>query len=249
MNKTTLAKMALLGFAFASTANAAITINTAEGWLESAFIEWNGVKDATSYVVLADGKAIDSQLIRNYGTYLRADVPGLKAGSHTLQVKSDNGEKSEEKSVTVKAHDRAGFAFANSRVPGAYNSDGTLKNGAVIIYVTENTKNKVTMDVTTDSKSKTATCKSFQGILNCMKKGYETRPVDFRFIGNVTDADSLVDGDMLIDLGKSAKSYITIEGIGEDATANGWGIRLKNAQNVEIRNLGIMNVNLSLIHI
>lgn len=243
MNKTTLAKMALLGFAFASTANAAITINIAEGWLESAFIEWNGIKGATNYVVLADGKAIDSQLIRNYGTYLRADVPGLKAGSHTLQVKSDNGETSEEKSVTVKAHDRAGFAFANSRVPGAYNSDGTLKNGAVIIYVTENTKNKVTMDVTTDSKGKTATCKSFQGILNCMKKGYETRPVDFRFIGNVTDADSLVDGDMLIDLGKSAKSYITIEGIGEDATANGWGIRLKNAQNVEIRNMGIMNVN------
>lgn len=243
MNKTTLAKMALLGFAFASTANAAITINIAEGWLESAFIEWNGIKGATNYVVLADGKAIDSQLIRNYGTYLRADVPGLKAGSHTLQVKSDNGEKSEEKSVTVKAHDRAGFAFANSRVPGAYNSDGTLKNGAVIIYVTENTKNKATMDVTTDSKGKTATCKSFQGILNCMKKGYETRPVDFRFIGNVTDADSLVDGDMLIDLGKSAKSYITIEGIGDDATANGWGIRLKNAQNVEIRNMGIMNVN------
>lgn len=243
MNKTSLAQMAFLGFASATLANAAVTVKSAEGWLESAFIEWEGVKGATSYTVLADGKAIDSQLIRNYGSYLRADVPGLKAGSHTLLVKSNNGDTSAEKSVNVKAHDRAGFAFANSRVPGAYNSDGTLKSGAVIIYVTENTKNKVTMDVTMDSKGKTSTCKSFQGILNCMKKGYETRPVDFRFIGNVTDSDSLVDGDMLIDLGKSAKSYITIEGIGEDATANGWGIRMKNAQNVEIRNMGIMNVN------
>ena len=27
------------------------------------------------------------------------------------------------------------------------------------------------------------------------------------------------------------------------ATANGWGIRLKNASNIEIRNIGIMNVN------
>ena len=64
-----------------------------------------------------------------------------------------------------------------------------------------------------------------------------------RFIGNVTDSDSLVQGDMMIDLGKSETSYVTVEGIGNDATVNGWGIRVKNAQNVEIRNLGIMNVD------
>ena len=36
---------------------------------------------------------------------------------------------------------------------------------------------------------------------------------------------------------------VTFEGIGNDATANGWGIRVKNAQNVEIRNIGFMNVD------
>lgn len=228
-----------------SAASAAVTVNSAEGWLESAFVEWAPVNGATSYTVLADGKAIDNQLIRSYGSYMRADVLGLKAGSHTLQVKSNNGEVSAEKTVTVKAHDRAGFAFSNGRVPGAYNTDGTLKSGAVVLYISENTKNKVTMDVKTNAKGTTTKCLSFQGILNCMKKGYEDRPVDFRFIGNVTDSDSLVQGDMLIDLGSSDNSYVTVEGIGTDAVANGWGIRIKNAQNVEVRNMGIMNVNSS----
>lgn len=241
--KTVFAAAAALGFA--SAASAAITVNSAEGWLESAFVEWAPVSGASSYTVLADGKAIDNQLIRNYGSYMRADVLGLKAGSHTLQVKSDNGEASAEKTVTVKAHDRSGFGFSNGRVPGAYNTDGTLKSGAVVVYVTENTKNKVTMDVTMDSKGTKKTCLSFQGILNCMKKGYETRPVDFRFIGTVTDSDSLVAGDMVIETGSSENSYVTVEGVGNDATANGWGIRLKSAQNVEVRNMGIMNVNSS----
>ncbi len=241
--KTAFAAATVLGFA--SAASAAVTVNSAEGWLESAFVEWAPVSGATSYTVLADGKAIDNQLIRNYGSYMRADVLGLKAGSHTLQVKSNNGETSAEKTVAVKAHDRSGFAFSNGRIPGAYNTDGTLKSGAVVIYVTENTKNKVTMDVVTNSKGATTTCKSFQGILNCMKKGYETRPVDFRFIGNVTDSDSLVAGDMVIETGSSEKSSVTVEGVGTDAVANGWGIRLKGAQNVEVRNMGIMNVNSS----
>ncbi len=245
MNFFKTAFASLAAFGLVSAASAAITVNSAEGWLESAFVEWAPVSGASSYTVYADGKKIDNQLIRSYGSYMRADVVGLKAGSHTLKVEASNGETSAEKTVTVKAHDRAGFAFANSRVPGAYNADGTLKSGAVVIYVSNNTKEKVTMDVVTNSKGSTTTCKTFQGILNCMKKGYETRPVDFRFIGNVTDSDSLVQGDMLIDLGSSEKSYVTVEGVGTDAVANGWGIRIKNAQNVEVRNMGIMNVNSS----
>lgn len=238
--KTLSLSAAVLGLAASASA---LTINTAEGWLESAYVEWVPVSGASSYNVYADGKKIDDQLIRSYGSYMRADVVGLKAGSHTLKVEASNGEVSSEKTVTVKAHDRAGFAFSNGRVPGAYNIDGTLKSGAVVIYVSNNTKNKVTADVVTNSKGTKTSCLSFQGILNCMKKGYETRPFDFRFIGNVTDSDSLVQGDMLIDLGSSENSYVTVEGIGEDATANGWGIRIKNAQNVEVRNMGVMNVN------
>ena len=240
--------VALLGFA---GVYAQVTLSSAEGWLESAFAEWAS-DGSDSYNVYYSGAGasnvkVDAPLIRKYGSKYRVDVVGLKAGSYTLKIASVKGGKeiasTNSKSLTVKAHDRAGFAFSNGRVPGAYKVDGTLKDGAVVLYITESTKNSVTMDVTTSAKGAKTTCKSFQGILNCYKKGYETTPLDLRFIGNVTDSDSLVQGDMVIDLGKSENSYVTVEGIGNDATVNGWGIRLKNAQNVEIRNLGIMNVD------
>lgn len=234
-----------VAFGLATSAQA-LTISKSGGWFETVYAQWAPVSGATRYNVYCDGTLIDDALVRTYSSYVRADIPGVTAGSHTIQVAAvTSGSETESASVTATAiaHDRAGFAFNNGHVPGAYNTDGTLKSGAVVIYVSENTKNTVTLDVQTKSDGTTTTCKSFQGILNCMKKGYETRPIDFRFIGNVTDSDSLVAGDMVIDLGSSETSYLTIEGIGEDATANGWGIRLKNAQNVEIRNLGIMNVD------
>ncbi|MBR2009554.1 MAG: pectate lyase, partial [Peptococcaceae bacterium] len=34
---------------------------------------------------------------------------------------------------------------------------------------------------------------------------------------------------------------LTIEGVGKDATINGFGMLIRNCANVEIRNLGIMN--------
>ena len=232
-------------------ANAQVSLQTASGALESAYAEWAS-DGSDSYNVYYSGAGasdvkVDAPLIRKYGSKYRVDVVGLKAGNYTLKVASVKGGKetasTTSNSLTVKAHDRAGFAFSNGRVPGAYKADGTLKAGATVIYVTESTKNSVTMDVTMNAKGTKNTCKSFQGILNCYKKGYETTPLDLRFIGNVTDSDSLVQGDMMIDLGKSETSYVTVEGIGNDATVNGWGIRVKNAQNVEIRNLGIMNVD------
>ena len=240
--------VALLGFA---GVYAQVTLSSAEGWLESVFAEWAS-DGSDSYNVYYSGAGasnvkVDAPLIRKYGSKYRVDVVGLKAGSYTLKIASVKGGKeiasTNSKSLTVKAHDRAGFAFSNGRVPGAYKADGTLKDGAVVLYITESTKNSVTMDVTTSAKGAKTTCKSFQGILNCYKKGYETIPLDLRFIGNVTDSDSLVQGDMMIDLNGSEKSYVTVEGIGNDATVNGWGIRIKNAQNVEIRNLGVMNVD------
>jgi pectate lyase len=43
--------------------------------------------------------------------------------------------------------------------------------------------------------------------------------------------------------GKSAytEMNITIEGVGNDATINGFGFLLRNCKNVEIRNIAIMN--------
>jgi pectate lyase len=224
-------------------------INEASGWLESVFVKWQPVSNAQTYNVYYTGgglvdQKIDNELIRSYGTYFRADIPGLKAGSYTVKIKpvisGVEGTGTTTSSLTVKAHDRSGFAFANSRIPGAYNADGTPKSNAVILYITQQTKNTVSLTVTGASANP---CVGLQTILDGYKKGKDTRPLIIRLVGQITDLSYMMNGDLVIENNNNAASYITMEGIGNDATADGWGIRVKNASNIEIRNIGIMNVD------
>ena len=69
-----------------------IQINEAAGWLESAFVKWQPLSNAQTYNVYYTGNGftdqkIDNQLIRSYGSYYRADIPGLKAGTYTVKIK------------------------------------------------------------------------------------------------------------------------------------------------------------------
>lgn len=170
-----------------------VQINEASGWLESAFVKWQPVSNAQTYNVYYTGnglvdKKIDDQLIRSYGSYFRADIPGLKAGTYTVKIKpvisGNEGTGSTTSNLTVLAHDRNGFAFDGGRVPGGYNADGTPKTGAVILYITQNTKNTISMDITGAS---TNPCVGLQNILYGIKKGKDTRPFIIRLIGNITD--------------------------------------------------------------
>jgi pectate lyase len=223
----------------------------AAGWFETAYVRWEPVANAESYNVYVSGEGItnrkiDTQLIRSYGSYLRADVPGLKAGSYTLRIVPVTGGNEADgattQAINVSAHVRSGFAFANGRVPGAYKSDGTPKDNAVIIYITENTKNTISMNVTGANANP---CVGLQTILDGFKKGRDNRPLIVRMIGQITDPAVMYNGDIVIENANNANSFITIEGIGDDAVADGWGIRIKNASNIEIRNIGTMNCNSS----
>lgn len=226
-----------------------VTINESAGWLESAFVKWQAVEGATSYNVYYSGngitdRKIDTQLIRSYGTYYRADVLGLAAGTYTIKVApviaGVEGAGTSTESITVVAHDRTGFAFDGGRVPGAYKVDGTPKDGAVILYITENIKNTISMTVT---GATTNPCVGLQTILDGFKKGKDNRPLIVRLVGNITDLTYMLDGDIAIENNNNASGYITLEGVGIDAVANGWGIRLKGATNIEVRNIGAMNCN------
>ena len=224
-------------------------ISESEGWLESVFIKWTPVAGAQRYNVYYSGEGvtdrkIDDQLIRGYGSYFRADIPGLKAGTYTIKVvpviSGVEGEAVVSGPLTVKAHDRSGFAFWNGRIPGAYKADGTPKDGAVVLYITEGNKNTVSLDVTGATENP---CVGLQTILDGFKKGKDTRPLIVRLIGQITDLSYMYNGDIVIENKNNASGYITIEGIGNDAVADGWGIRIKNATNIEIRNIGFMNNN------
>lgn len=228
---------------------AQVTITKSGGWYEAAFVEWTPLSGADSYNVYVSGQSLsniklDNPLIRSYGSYLRADAIGLTAGTYTLKVVPVVAGKEQTASTTgslsVIAHDRSGFAFSNGRIPGAYKADGSPKDGAVIVYVSEGTKNTVSLEVTGATANP---CVGLQNILDGFKKGKDTRPLIIRMIGQITDLTYMLGGDIVIENNNTVNSYITLEGVGKDAVADGWGIRLKNASNIEVRNIGTMNCN------
>lgn len=234
------------------------TINNFGGGLEVAYAEWENIDEATGYNVYVkqseQGESaytqVDTELIRKYeGDYWRVDVLGLEKGTYTLKiVPIINGQENIESQlvtndIQVEAHDRTGFAWVNGETNGAYNANGTLKQNAVVLYVTEETKDTISLDVVTNSKGETTNAQGLQNILDLYKKGYDSRPLNIRIIGKVTDPSVLDGGDIVISGNSASKRLscgMTIEGVGEDATAYGYGIRIKNASNIEIRNLAIM---------
>jgi len=236
----------------------AITIIEERGWLESAYATWHPVDNAVSYNVYYSGEGIadckiDNQLIRLYSNYLRADVLGLKAGSYTLTIKAVNDAGTEFDDVTtsqltVKSYTREGFAFSGSSkrvMPGGYNEDGTVKNGARIIYVTAATVNTVSCDVNNDKGVANSTT-GLMNILAAYGRGYDKTPLIIRMIGLVKAAKitDLKDGNFISFTGSNNSTRlienITFEGVGDDATAHGYGFCMKRSKGIEIRNVGIM---------
>ena len=227
--------------------------------LESAYVEWENVDEASGYnVYISNGNnsynRLDNELIRSYnngtsGNYWRADAVGLQTGIYKFKIvpiinnQEDTSKQFETQDITVFAHDRTGFAWVNGNTTGAYNIDGTLKEDANVIYITQESKDTVSLEVQTSNNGKTEKAVGLQNILNLYKKGYESKPLAIRFIGKVTDPSVLDGGDIVIS-GNGADNRIncgiTLEGIGEDATLYGYGIRIKNATNVEIRNIAVM---------
>ena len=76
----------------------------------------------------------------------RAAILGLKEGKYLVKVVPDSKEDSAVviRDIEVKDVDRSGYGFFNATEGiGAYNLDGTLKEGTQIVYVSEETKNTV----------------------------------------------------------------------------------------------------------
>ena len=236
---------------------AGLTLTEQSGWLESAYVEWQPVKNAEGYVAYVKEASasddayekLDDTLIRQYADYWRADALGLKEGSYVMKVTAvlkDGKTVSEStSSLEVEKYDRSGFAFSeNSKfqtASGAYNDDGTLKKDAQVIYVTPETAKTCTAVV--NGKEVTG----FQSILDAKQSAgtKDTSSLDFRIVGCVTadDVDHFSSSAEGIQLkGKSAytEMNITIEGVGEDAAVHGFGFLVRNSGNVEFRNFAVM---------
>ncbi|MDE6707835.1 MAG: right-handed parallel beta-helix repeat-containing protein [Oscillospiraceae bacterium] len=230
----------------ATASESSVKFTAQDGYTEGAYAEWTAVTNATGYNAYVDGTQIDSMLIRQYPDCFRVDAVGLKAGSHTIKVVpiidgKEDASKAGETKITSTANDRSGFGFVNGTSSGAYNDDGTLKENATVIYVTEATKDTVTVTLP-DKKGKDTELVGVQNIILGLKSNEKVGPVVIRFIGNITDPEVLTKGDLYVD---GATCGLTLEGIGKDTTINGFGIVMKGSSNVEVRNVAFMNCNSS----
>lgn len=221
-----------------------IQITEAKGWQESAYLKWAPFEGASSYNVYVDDKKIDAQLIRQYASYYRADVLGLKAGTYSVKVVPVNAEGTEiagantASNLVVKSYNREGFAHFKYDGVGAYNNDGTLKAGAKVLYITAKTAKTVSTTVNT---GKLETITGLQSIIDAYSKGKDKTPIAFRIIGKVSlsDLDHISSSAEGLQI-KGATMNMTFEGVGDDATVYGFGFLLREAESVEFRNFAIM---------
>ena len=271
---------------------AATSFSAAGGWFETLYAEWAGNKSdvtAVSYSGTASGSLTGDDLtylVRQDGSNVRLDIPGLKAGTYNLTVTTNSGTITKD-NIKVYEYDRSGYAHYDAHKEGvtgigAYNDDGTLKSNAVVVYVTEENKNTVQLPGYTGSqypagignilnyKSEDANGVTGGGKIDIDQQlRAEGSPLDVRFVGKIRGGDSNTsnnppaenikgltgyntttnggtkgDNGMMIRVYKS--SNVTIEGIGDDATLDGWGIQIISqtgytSQSFEFRNLNFTN--------
>lgn len=239
--------------------NASVHIKSAEGWLESAFVEWTNSGEYSDYNVYVRPEGgsytqLDKQLLRSYSKSFRADALGLPAGNYQMMVVpvANDAEvesaASETGILTVRAHDRRGFAHSNwTKGVGAYKDNGELKDNAIVLYVYKGNAKTISADIQVEKAGKPmTTCTGIQAIINGYQKGNETRPLDIRILGLLQASDmdefgSSSEGLQIKGRNADAELNITIEGVGNDAVIRGFGFLVRNSKSVEIRNLAIMS--------
>ncbi len=263
------------------------------GWNETLYAEWADsnpdspdvkvgykLSSATDYEYLQGDDL--TYLVRKASTagYGRVDIPGIKAGRYDIEITASDGTVHTRKGIQVYSYDRSGYAHwnYNNQGVGAYNNDGTPKDNAIIVYVTDENKDTVEIPgyeghapVAYASSSSGATwTRETAGVGNILNNNHkfirevtdtDSHPIIFRFIGEVTPPQNLTPYDAKTnELGgskgdngnlaitKYAKN-ITIEGIGDDATINGWGFTFSQTstcptdagESFEVRNLTFKN--------
>ena len=217
---------------------------------ESISLEWkyvDEVEDFNVYYKKTNDQTyfkLDKMSIRQYPDYYRADILGISEGEYDIKVISVKDDieigNFTKAIINVLGHDRSGFSFLGES-SGAYNNDGTLKDNAQVVYVTKNNAKTVTAQVNGEVQT------GLQTILDAkQKKNTSNDILCIRIIGTISlsDLDHISSSSEGLQVkGRSAYTNmnITIEGVGNDAYFNGFGILLRNCSNVEIRNLGFIN--------
>ncbi len=168
-------------------ADSNISIQKCVGGDEMAIVEFGKVAgcNQTDYAISYQKQGtsyyteIDKELVRDYGSYIRADLVGLTPGTYSLKVTAGT-TTSTINNVVVTAQDRSGYAHFNATEGvGAYNDDGSLKSNAQVVYVNEANKNSVQAKIGS---------KTYNGLANILQNQKGSNPLVIRVIGQVAAA-------------------------------------------------------------
>ncbi len=189
---------------------------------------------------------LDQELIRSIGNNtIRFDAVGLKEGKYTFKITTDKNEVLNVKNIQVTKADRSGYAFyKNNEGVGAYNNDGTLKKNAIVVYVSEETKNTVKANGKTgiaaimkSATSGTPMCIRIIGRIVCDTRNssgsYEKK---YTMINGLTDKPT-DDGTYFNMLDVDNAKNLTLEGVGDDAEIYQWGLEFSKCSSLEVKNL------------
>ena len=127
---------------------------------------------------------LDNELIIADGDTLNCYILGITAGTYMVKIEA-RGKISNAifhiklTNISVSAQDRSGYAHFNATEGvGAYNNDGTVKEGTKIIYVTNENKNTVTCTINGTE---------YVGLVNILQAQYKSdTPMLVRIIGKIT---------------------------------------------------------------
>ncbi len=143
-------------FSVVAATNGVENVKTGKECLYAEFDKITGASSYNAYIKganISSYEPLDPELVREVNNNIRVDAVGLMAGTYSLKFvpvinsAEDTTKAIELTEITVEADDRSGYAFFNNdNGIGAYTDDGTLKNNAKVIYVTEATKNDVDED-------------------------------------------------------------------------------------------------------
>ena len=164
-----------------------ISVGQIKGLNEQIYITINAVDNLTYRVLYREAgeseyTALDENLIISSGDQLNCYVLGIKKGEYEVKIEAENEKGSAFKEyggIKVAAQDRSGYAhFGCSDGVGAYNDDGTVKAGTKIVYVTNENKNTVTLDINGVE---------YVGLVNILQAQYKSdTPMLIRVIGKIT---------------------------------------------------------------
>ena len=133
-----------------------ILLNSVEGLNEQIHLSLTPPKsgELTVYYKASEDdeySVLDRELMLTTKTAIDCYILGLKKGLYDVKIELDDDGTITSKTVTdidVEKQDRSGYAhFKREEGIGGYNNDGTVKDDAIILYVTNANKNTITLDI------------------------------------------------------------------------------------------------------